>query len=334
MRNLYIVSSPFQCISAIEAKTQLLLENNVIVAVYYSNDGDETHIQMREILKLSDWNEVIEIGLERKKSKYFEYISIIKKFKKYKYKNIFIGHFGQFQTVLLSNLITNKIYTLDDGAATLKWHKSELNPNFKNHLKISKKIKMLRYSLFGMKTYFDRKKINYFTMFDLKPYYGEIIVQNEFIFMRRHIANKKVDNSTVYFIGQPLYGEKLVEKNAYFEFLEKIKAYFVKHNIKVIYIPHRREQSLEEFSNITDSYFEIKKLSTSVEIHLLKLDVLPIGIYSFYSTAIFSIQKIFKIDTISVYLNSEYLNYNQDGIENVYNEFKNNNIKILKLEDL
>ncbi|MDY0123319.1 polysialyltransferase family glycosyltransferase [Sulfurimonas sp.] len=334
MKNLFIVSSPFQCISALEAKTQLALENNIIVAVYYSNDGSNTHKQMREIFKLSEWNEIVEIGLERKKSKYFEYISIINKLKQYEYKNVFTGHFGQFQNILLSNLITSKIYALDDGSATLRWHKSELNPNIKSEVKFSKKMKILRYSLIGLKTYFDRKRVNYFTMFDLKPYYGETIVQNKFIFMRRYTANKTVDNSTVYFIGQPLYGEKLVEKNVYFEFLENIKRYFVKQNKKIIYIPHRREENLEEFGNIIDDNFKIQRLPTSVEIHLLSLDILPAGICSFYSTALFSINKIFNIDTIAVYLNSEFLNYNQDGIENTYDEFKKNNIKILKREDI
>ena len=94
MKNLYIVSSPFECICAIEAKTQLGLDGNILVAIYYSKDGERTYEQMREIFKLSSWDEVIEIGLERKKSKYFEYISIIKKLKKDTYSTIFAGHFG------------------------------------------------------------------------------------------------------------------------------------------------------------------------------------------------------------------------------------------------
>jgi len=71
---------------------------------------------------------------------------------------------------------------------------------------------MLRYSLLGLKTDFDRKKINYFTMFDLEPYYGETIIQNQFIFMKTFVANKKTDNEIVYFIGQALYDEKIIEK--------------------------------------------------------------------------------------------------------------------------
>lgn len=334
MKNLYIVSSPFQCISALEAKTQLGLENNVMVVVYYLNDGDATYAQMREIFKLSDWNEVIEVGLKGKKSKYFEYISVIKKLKNYKYSNIFIGHFGQFQNVLLSNLITNKVYALDDGAATLRWHKSELNPDIANPVKVSKKIKMLRYSLIGLKTNFDRKRIDYFTMFDLKAYHGETIIQNEFIFLRTYIRNKKSDNNTIYFIGQPLYGEKIIENKLYFQYLENIKKYLTKQNKKIIYIPHRREQNLECFTDIIDDNFKIQRLSTSIEAHLLNANTLPIGVYSFYSTAIFSIFKIFNLDATALYIKQDLIQKNHVSIEEVYSEFKKNGIKILELEDI
>jgi len=66
MKNLYIVSSLFQCISAMEAKTQLGLDDNILIAIYYSKDGEKTYEQMREVFKLSRWDEVIEIGLEKK----------------------------------------------------------------------------------------------------------------------------------------------------------------------------------------------------------------------------------------------------------------------------
>lgn len=331
MKNLYIVSSPFQCISAMEAKTQLGLDDNILIAIYYSKDGEKTYEQMREVFKLSRWDEVIEIGLEKKKSKYFEYLSIIKKLKKDTYNIIFTGHFGQFQNILLSNLKTNQVFALDDGAATLRWHKSELNPNIENQIKFSKKIKMLRYSLLGLKTDFDRKKINYFTMFDLEPYYGETIIQNQFIFMKTFVANKKTDNEIVYFIGQALYDEKIIEKKVYFDYLEKIKRYLVAQNKKIIYIPHRREENLEDLSYLRDDYFEIQRLPTSVEIYLLGLDVLPCGIYSFYSTALFSIYKIFGIEATAVYINNDLLKIYKEGTENAYNEFKKSGIEILEL---
>ncbi len=77
MKNLYVVSSPFQCMNAIEAKEQMGLSNNILIAVYYSHDGDEIALQMREVIKLSDWDEVIEVGINKKRSKFFEYLSVI-----------------------------------------------------------------------------------------------------------------------------------------------------------------------------------------------------------------------------------------------------------------
>ena len=329
MKNLYIVSSPFQCISAMEAKTQLGLDENILIAIYYSKDGEKTYEQMREVFKLSHWDEVIEIGLERKKSKYFENLSLIKRLKKDAYNMIFTGHFGQFQNILLSNLKANQIFALDDGAATLRWHKSELNPNLEHPLRLSKKIKMLRYSLLGLKTDFDKKRINYFTMFDLEPYYGETIIQNQFIFMKKFIANKKIDDEIVYFIGQALYDEKIVEKETYLEYLEKAKSHLVTQNKKIIYIPHRREENLKDLNYLVDDNFKIQRLPTSVEIYLLGLDVLPSSIYSFYSTALFSIHKIFGIEATAVYVNSDSIKIYKEGIEDAYSVFKKSGVGIL-----
>lgn len=335
MKNLYVVSSPFQCINAIEAKVQLGLKNNILIAVYYSHDGDEIALQMREVIKLSDWDEVIEVGLGRKRSKYLEYMSVIKKLKKHSYDNVFVGHFAQFQTVLLSNLSINNIYSIDDGLVTLKLHEEELNPNLKSNIKLSKKIKMLRYSVFGLKTSFDKKRINYFTMFDLKPYYNESIVKNEFTFMKEYsYANKRKDPNIVYFLGQPIYEYGVIEKRKYLEFIEFIKNDFKKRNIVVYYVPHRRESSLKDIETFEDEYFKIKKISKSIEIYLLTADILPSAVYSFMSTALFSVKSIFNIDATAVYLKKELLFKEQNIIEDTYKELSNEGVKILKIEHI
>lgn len=331
MKNLYVVSSPFQCISAIEAKTQMVTMHNILVVVYYLKDGIDVVKQIRETLNITQWEDVIEIGVDKKKSKYFEYISIIKKLKKSIYDNIFIGHFGQFQTTLLSNLKINRIYAIDDGILTIKLHKTELNPNLKNSRSLAKNIKMLRYSLLGLKTTFDKTRVNYFTMFDLEAYYGELIVKNNFIFMKKYSLNKRRDDRVAYLLGQPLYDSGFLEKERYLYFLKSIKNFLKERGMTVLYIPHRREKNIEYLKYLEDEDFKIKNLYMPIELYLLKSDILPMEIYSFISTALFSIQKIFFIKTAAVYIEKEFLLCNHENIEKTYDELKDYGVHILKV---
>lgn len=335
MKNLYIVSSPFQCISAIEARTQLELNNdNILITIYYSKDSEENYLQMREIFGLLEWDNIIEIGLEKRKSKFFEYISVINKLKKYKFNNVFIGHFSQFQTILLSNLLINNIYSIDDGVITLKLHKDQLNPYIKKKNNFAKKIKMLRYSLVSLKTSFDKSKINYFTMFDIEPYYGEKIIKNEFIFMREYSSKKTQNNSLAYFLGQPLYEVGIMQKNDYLRCLKSVKQYYKNQNIMIMYIPHRREKDINSLKILEDDYFEVRKLPTAIEVYFLKLNCLPKEVSSFLSTALLSIQNIFKIETNAFYITKDLLLKKHLSIEELYDEFKNNGVKILELENM
>jgi hypothetical protein len=333
MKNLYLVSSPFQCISAIEVKTQLNLNDNILVVIYYLKDGNSVISQIRETLKVTHWDKIIEIGIEKKKSKFSEYVSVIKKLKKDSFRNLLTGDFGQFSTILMANLKISNIYAIDDGIGTMKWHEKELNPNLENSVKFSKKIKMLRYSLFGLKTFYDKKRINYFTMFDLQPYYGEKVIKNEFNFMREYALCKNQDNNVVYFLGQALLEDRWVEKKCYLEFLKSIKYYFKSKEIIVYYIPHRREKNLKDLDCLVDEYFKIKSFSVPIELHLLNAETLPFKVCSFMSTALYSIQKIFAIKTSAFYINQEYIIANHDDIENRYNELKNSGVEIVVLKN-
>jgi hypothetical protein len=333
IKNLYLVSSPFQCISAIEAKKQLNLNNNVLVVIYYLKDGNSVISQIRDTLSVTQWDEIIEIGIEKKKSKFSEYISAIKKLKKESFKNLLAGDFGQFSAILMANLKIENIYAIDDGIGTMKWHENELNPNLENYVKFSKKIKMLRYLLFGLKTSYDKKKINYFTMFDLRPYYGEKIIKNEFTFMRDYVLSKKQNNGVVYFLGQALLEDKWVKNKDYIQFLKFIKNYFVLQNIKIVYIPHRREKNLKDLDCLIDENFEIKSLSLPVELYLFSVDKFPFAVCSFMSTALYSIQKIFAIKTMAFYINQKDILENHDDIENRYNELKSSGVEIVELKN-
>jgi len=331
VKNLYIVSSPFQTLCATEAKFHFQTKNNILLIVNYSKDSHDNIHQIQNIVQLSSWDEIIIIGESSKESKYKEYMKNIFTLKKYKYEFIFVGHFGQFQSILLANLVYKNLYVIDDGVITLELHKKELNPFVKKKReKFLKRVKFLRYKIFALRLNFDKKKINYFTMFALQAYYGEKIVHNNFIFMKQLLQDKQRDKSFIYFLGQPLF-PSLIKEDDYIEALANVKRFFQEKHIKVIYIPHRRESHLESIASLEDDFFTIEKFSDIIEAELLKKDVLPMGIYSFLSTALFSLSSIYDTLEIAAFeLEIEKFLTKKEAIVNVYKTLEDNNISIIR----
>ena len=334
MKNLYLISSPFQALCATEAKEYFQLRNNVALIVNYSNDSDRNLKQIENIMALSQWDEIITIGKQSNTSKYREYIVRLFKLKRDKYKNIFIGHFGQFQHVLLSNLDYQKVYVIDDGVLTLELHKNELNPFRKKHpIKFSKQLKNLRYRLFGFDVEFDKRKLNYFTLFKLEQYYGEEIITNNFHFLKKYINEKAQDIKVVYFLGQPLIGD-VVSRESYIKNLTSVQQYFKNQGKKTVYIPHRREsKDLKYIEEMEGEYFSIKRPHNIIELFLLEENLLPYGVYSFFSTAIFSLKAIYndKIEIAAFEIKNDELLHNHNKIKNIYTTMKDNNISVLSV---
>ena len=227
MKNLYLISSPFQALCATEAKEYFRLNNNIALIVNYANDSSENIQQIQNIIALSQWDEIIIIGAEIKNSKYKEYLKRLFLLKKYIYENIFVGHFGQFQHIILGSLDYKKSFVIDDGVITLDLHKNELNPFRDKKQKILKKLKTLRYRIFGFTPIFDKEKLHYFTIFKLQSYYGEEIIFNKFLFLKKHLENKKQDLDSVYFLGQPLMPD-LMSLEDYIKNLMYVQKYFYK----------------------------------------------------------------------------------------------------------
>lgn len=288
MKNLFIIRSPLQILNAYEAIAHFNLKNNVFLIV--QNHLEKNNVQMREMLSMCEYEELIE--MPPSKSNYFRYVVLTRKLKKYDYNFIFFGNLGSFQKLLLANLEYEKSYLLEDGTSTLVFHK-ELS-----EAKQPVSWRDMRFLLAGLNI--KRKKpVAYFTIFDLERKGEEEIVQHHFGALQDAMCQDFLLTDEVYILGQNLVSAGLVSDEAYRYYIEQIKNDF--KDEKIIYIPHRAEIIDEKFRAFEDENFVIFDNKMPIEFYFMQQKIKPKKIVSFFSTALFTLAKIFDTSHIRTY---------------------------------
>jgi hypothetical protein len=128
------------------------------------------------------------------------------------------------------------------------------------------------------------KKLNYFTIFnDIKIFKEKKI--NNFTWLKKLKSKRNIIPNVV--IGSPLINESLCNEIEYFDYMKQVK------EAPVIYFPHRNESLSSVIKLEKDLGFEIHKNTRGIEIELSLLANEVNVIYSFHSTASFSLRKIY-----------------------------------------
>lgn len=288
MKNLFIIRSPLQILNAYEAIVHFELKHNVFLIV--QNHLEKNNIQMKEMLTMCEYEELIE--MPPSKSNYFRYVALTRKLKKHRYNFIFFGNLGSFQKLLLANIEYEKSYLLEDGTSTLVFHK-ELSEE-KQHIS----WRDIRFLLAGL--HIKRKKpVAYFTIFDLERKGKEEIVQHSFEYLKRALCQNFLSVDEVYILGQNIVAVGLVSDNAYLHYIEKIKNDFL--GKKIVYIPHRAETISQELESFVNENFIIFENTMPIELYFMNHKIKPKKVVSFYSTALFTLSKIFDTSLIKSY---------------------------------
>lgn len=308
--NLFMVRSPLQALSAYEFIKQKKTINNIIVVIL--NDTLKNSEQLINILELFDiWDKVIVI--KSVKSKFISYIKLIFNLQKNEYENILISKFSNIEKVALANLKYEQSYLIDDGTATINEYKKILK--YYNNRRDEEKIKFrdFRFNLFGLKTKVV-KHINFFTIFDLPSGLNFEIVKNNFISLKQffNITNKSLTDKIIYIAGQHLSQERIITQELYEKTLEKI---FLEYKgFKIIYIPHRSENTSEYKEVFERNNISILELTLPIELYFLKNEIYPYKIISFFSTCLFTLNILYpdtKIEAI-LFAKNEINDYNDD----------------------
>ena len=128
----------------------------------------------------------------------------------------------------------------------------------------------------------------FFSIFNLKSV-NDKLLQNDYSYMRTLVKGKDI-SSKIYFIGQPFVELGILNFEEYIIIIKKI---IFKYKLPLLYIAHRREESVN-LNRIKALGIEVIIPTLPIEVFLIKLSAYPKAIIGVASTALFSISLIFE----------------------------------------
>lgn len=332
--NLFIIRSPLQLMNAIEAKEHFSTKNNILLIMHDStveNSISANSTQMQSVSKLSTFDEKIDFYYSNrsKLSKLSSQARLIKKLQQKNYEYVFSGDYGIINQLVIANLKAKSIYLMDDGTVTLATHANKLHPNFKSPW--GGKLKLLRYKFFGLNTK-QEHPINLFTNYNIKPHSSEKIIINNYNYFKKIYVEKALKDERIYLLGQPFTSGKTMTDEKYINYLKKIINYYKK---EIIYIPHRAEIVSDQLKALVSDKFTLQKNEGPIEIVFLSKNVYPMHVVSFYSSALFNLEKIFEATTIdAIKIDSKDLLRYHDDVHLCYEGMKNTRINVIEFDTI
>lgn len=349
MINLFVVESPFQLLSAIEASEYFRGGENVFIIKYSSYRSHANSNQQMSILK-SQLKVQRLYEIQPSFSTKFTNIKLFFLIKKVKNNYPFIDKLfiGEFRSWIHREFITffkpNQCFVLDDGNAIIALQNDYIPFNksyyFGNN-NFSKFIDKAQHELFkllfspplGRETV----NVNLFTCFDLVPYSSkQLIINHSFEHLKKRSGNKSVLKNVVYFFGGNLTEIGILTQEHEVDELGKVKYFFENQNLKMIYISHRRDSKVKLDLIENELNIEILHFTYPAELEFVFMDKIPEYIASFFSTALYTVSKIVPFKNVySFRLEKEILNINFiREIENTYSNYVNDQlISVISVND-
>jgi hypothetical protein len=315
-RDLFIVSAPFQLLSAIEAKHFFKTENSTII---YTKELENS-------LDISNWNEKIQFP-ENSKSNFKKSLKFVKRFQNREFRYIFVGNYfssirSHLQKILASNLNAKKVIFLDDGVLTTL---QNFETNFQRKVPFSK---LLKWKIFGYKT--NLQDFSIFTVLKTEQRENLEIFENNFSFFK-NLANEnfieKSDN--FYFIGSAkMETWQMGEKN-FINLMKKVFS-FAERFENIYFVPHRH-CSTKSIEIVKKLGFKVLKFSKPIEFEFLERKEKPLNIASTTSTALLSLKVIFEPKNVYSFQigENEIREDRVIGMKSLYKTFENFGVDLI-----
>ena len=322
-KNIFIARTPLQLFNCIEARNRFYKNHYNILFYQYQRDIDKLQI---ESLIDEQWSDIIPYSLTPIKRIFFPFFlkKVIVKYHNY-IDTCYFGAYNSIISYLINNLKPLKLFIIDDGVKTIKI--SELIKD----RKLDKKdyCKYIYNNIMGSsRDYIYRAK--FFTIYDeIKLFVPNKVIKNDYREFKTHISVLEKENIT-YFIGTNLLEKILKNKEKFESELEKIILYYQEKNQKIIYIMHRYEE-IKYIEKLSKKYnFESVKFNNIIEIELLNRGTVPMGVASFASTAVETINMIYGVDaTIFELENSGIFEKYQEVFAKLYDNFRKKGVIVI-----
>ena len=243
---------------------------------------------MKRLAYRLDWKDDQIIWM-KKKTYYLRLPFVIRHLKTIPFDYIFSGYLGSSAQEAIYSNINAELICVDDGMATIFLVERFRKYGFTTSIKKKKRtlLKFLGVNVPGNQA---REKLHFYTFFGLKSDSKVSIEINNLSLLRRLFthAHKEQGKEAVGFIGQPCR-----EENAYVDLRGRIQKLIAVHpNKQFVYFPHRKENIKKIQSAFSGLDIEIFSAEWPIEIEIAKSPLNFTFLYSYISTALFTIKKL------------------------------------------
>ncbi|WP_431156537.1 polysialyltransferase family glycosyltransferase [Winogradskyella poriferorum] len=282
---LIMISSTFQFLNVTEYLGKYGIERRNCILVLMSKRKKVNH-QILELFNDEKFAEVIFLFDQKRIGIFRAEFLAKKKLKRLSFENIIIGNLYNIWCEYLINLheLNHKPVVVDDGTLTIVI-------SYNRKKKITPKSRLLNrdfiFSQFFLRT---KKKYKgpykFFTIFDnLEFSINDTIENNDLKQSKSTYSVPKNDSPEIWILGTPIVQKKMISELDYLSMIKRIEKFANSNQLGIKYFKHRIENHYEfpicQFEN-----------SKPFEIFYLESTITPKYIVSFYSTTLFTMNKL------------------------------------------
>ncbi|AAW84645.1 hypothetical protein VF_0150 [Aliivibrio fischeri ES114] len=297
--NVFLVTSPFQYICAIEAKFHYKSKNNILILI-----EQNSHIgkkQMSSLIKNEDWDYIFTFPRSNRTFITPKIIKKIKQISSNKLDTLFYSEYNAWRSkLIIKNLDFQKHVFFDDGTMTYFDYYDYIEPKasfYRPRFLQDIQLRLQGITPISKLDFFDNTEI--FSIFEFK---NCVITytENKLNVLKKRI--NRLNNTSQFeydvFIGQGSVDEK--NRISLKEYITLIKSVLSESKSYLIYIPHRTEAT-----HVTESIKKINGVifhqpNYPIEVELVENNITPLTITGLSSTALYTLSKIYPNSKIKL----------------------------------
>jgi hypothetical protein len=329
-KNVFLVLTPLQVVNAIEARHAFDTVSNCLVLLSIG----QPRSQLEELVDARDWSEVHVIdamatvdGHTPRLQRYASMLAARRALDRLAQRlgaveGLFLGNYeSRYARHLAARLCHEKLYVLDDGTGTVLTAEQRLGHHVSQFTWDQSAKLGIRNRLLGFVPY-DASSLVFFTSFDIRVTGRDEVVRNSFARLRRDVVGTRIIDE-LWFLGQSLVEDAVMIEATYFGY---VKAAMREANAsRFVYVPHRRENPDRVARLSRELGVEVRVYGRPIEVELVKSDVLPSVLGSFYCAALDNCRQMFSgsgMQVRSIAISRDDLINLQDFVAAVYDYFR------------
>ena len=288
--NVFVASTPLQLISCSEARHFYGCSRETTLLIIARPDNRETEEQMAFLAEALGWHGVETIHL-KKSSFYLRLGAVARNLARRTIKRLFIGNKSSWiHEVFYRGFDSEQLIFVDDGLATVRYYHAIHDEGIASRISSGKKRLL---SAMGIRIHRTVPGvIAFFTCFPLQSSDLVEVQVHDFPVFRDTFKTSARDSDLtplVGFLGQPFGGEDRLQ-----QLRLQIQHVVERHpDSPIVYFMHRKETRADLERALAGFPVEIRQAGRPIEIEVALSGETYIAFYSFASTALFTLKKIF-----------------------------------------